>query len=123
MLKYYENNNENIVKREGKWHDKLNLNLGLINWDQLYKLNISLNYDNNLKFFHFLILKFNLFTNDQAHHARGGLDLCYFCQNVREDTYHLLYECNIVFNFYNEVFDSFNYHRFQVDRNNLNILC
>ena len=91
-------NTSNIRLREIKWETRLNFNQGRINWNGLYKLNIGIKFDNNVKFFHKLLLRDSLQTKSKTSNYREENDICGFCNNARETNYHLFWECQVVAN-------------------------
>ena len=101
-------NTSNIRLREIKWETRLNFNQGRINWNGLYRLNMSIKYDNNVKFFHKLLLRDSLQTRSKTSNYRGETDICGFCNLERETNFHLFWGCQIVTNLRNEARNSLN---------------
>ena len=99
LLKYSKINKNNIVKRERKWEDRMGIRNRRLNWSKLYRLNEKIKFCNTLRFFHLLILKGNLETNTRSVHYRSPTELCTFCNRERETNLHLLWDCNSVTTF------------------------
>ena len=87
---------DNIKIREAKWHTRLNMPEGAIDWKQIYHLNSTIKFDNHLKFFNLLVIKDNLETNTRQVHYRVDSNLCTFCNQEPESTIHLLWNCPLV---------------------------
>ena len=90
-----KNKTVNIRVRELKWENLLALQEGIIDWSLLYKLNMTITYENSYRFFHYQVLRCNLNTKSRSVNFRDVNDRCTFCFNERETNIHLLYECPI----------------------------
>ena len=119
LLKYSKLNNQNIVKRERKWEDRMGIRNRSINWKKIYRINEQIKFCNTLRFFHLILIKDNIETNTRSVHYRSPSDLCTFCNRERETSYHLFWNCDIVRNFRNEVFNSIANHNFKIALNSV----
>ena len=71
--------------------------------ENLYALNISIRYDNVLRFFHYLILRDGLHTNIHRSKYAGVSENCQFCNLTRESSIHLFWDCHLVIDFRHRV--------------------
>ena len=97
---------KNIEDRQRKTLDRYGIRFWNIDYECLYKLYSSIKYDNQIKFFVYLIHREGLHTNINRAKYTDTSENCTFCNNFRETTEHLLWSCNIVIDFRIAVNDS-----------------
>ena len=95
-MKDFRKDRSNIQKRQLVFEQKLNLQPGSVFWNKIYQFNMTIKFNNNYRFFHLQIAKYNLFTKKHAAHFRENNNLCCLCNNEPEEMSHLLFNCNIV---------------------------
>ena len=95
---------KNIKAREIKWENRLGMRAGRIDWKHLYCLNANMSFCNHLRFFHICIVKDNLETNTRSVHYRSHTENCTFCNLLPETCLHMLWDCNVVKTFRQEIY-------------------
>ena len=94
---------DNIDKREKLTLNRYGIRIWHIDYSLLYKLNSKIKWDNHIRFFHFLLIRDGLHTNVQRAKYAGISEECSFCHNFRETSQHLLWGCDHVMEFRNEI--------------------
>lgn len=102
--KVYLNRN-NIFKREKIWEDHLGTILGPPFWDMCYIRIKDINFDNKIMLLQYQILKGTLKTNKILSKFIPNIsDLCSFCNNFQESILHIFWDCALVKNFLDQIF-------------------
>ena len=99
------NGNQN---RENKWHTELNLLFSTDFWENSRKLCASIEYDNQLKWLNYQIIRNCLQTNYIVSHFKPNVSpVCSYCRNPNslEKISHLFYFCPVVNDFLVDVCD------------------
>ena len=99
--------NNKIHLRETKWHNELGLNFSINFWDNARRICSSIDFDNQLKWLQFQIVRNSLQTNVIVSHFKRNVSKnCTFCQdpNSEELVSHLFWSCPNVYIFLNDVF-------------------
>ena len=99
-------NTSNIEKRQTLTLNRYRIRTNTVQFKRLYILNKSIKFDNSIRFFHFLLLREGLHTNVHRSYYAGVSDMCTFCNNEREYSIHMLWDCNVITNFRNQVNNS-----------------
>ena len=94
---------KNIEDRQRKTLDRYGIRIWNVDYEHLYQLNASIKYDNQIKFYFYLVLRDGLHTNIHRSKYTNTVDTCTFCNNFRETSEHLLWSCDNVISFRNEV--------------------
>ena len=94
----------NIAKRELKWTIELGCNLGIFFWNNCYKLNSEIFYNNKIKWLQYQITRNCLKTNIIVSKFTDTSPLCTFCGIANESISHLFWDCNNVKLFINTVY-------------------
>ena len=101
--RYLENN---IGKRDEKWHAELDSVLSVTFWDNVRHLNSTIDFDNPNKWLQFQIIRNCLQTNYiVSHFIRNVSPLCQYCGFSNEKISHIFWFCSIVNIFLNETFE------------------
>ena len=98
--------NSNHV-RETKWHQELNLQFSINFWDKSRKLCASIDFDNQLKWLQYQIIRNSLQTNYVvSHFIANGSPICSYCKipTSFEKISHLFWLCPRVNDFLLEMF-------------------
>ena len=103
IIKNDKLNTTNIEKRQTLTLDRYRIRTNTIQYKKLYKLNKTISFDNSIRFYHFLLLRDGLHTNVHRSHYAGISDMCTFCNQSREYSIHMLWDCPIVCTFRNEI--------------------
>ena len=106
LFKENSRNHNNITFRENKWEQQFQMQRGDIEWRGIYKLNMSIKFSNEYRFFHLQIYRDNLDTKTHSIHFRDQDALCTFCATGLETVKHLLFDCMIVLTLYREIIDN-----------------
>ena len=106
LLKENSRNHNNIRFRENKWEQQFQMQRGDIEWRSIYKLNMSIKFGNEYRFFHLQIYRDNLDTKTHSIHFRDQDALCTFCATHLETVKHLLFDCMIVLTLYREILNN-----------------
>ena len=87
-----------LVDRETKWHTELHKVFGKDFWDNSYKMNSKIKYENRLKWLQYQITRNCLFTNSRVNKFMPHISpLCTYCShenNFKETISHLFYQCH-----------------------------
>ena len=118
--KYYKilnmkaNLNNKIYLRENLWHLELNQHLSVQFWDNAKRLCASINFDNQLRWLQFQIVRNSLQTNYIVSHFKPNVSpTCSYCRNLDnlernlnnlEKISHLFWTCVSVSEFLGVVF-------------------
>ena len=97
-----------IVQREEKWHNELNLTLSIDFWMRARKFCTKIDFDNQLRWLQFQIVRNSLQTNYIVSHFRPNISkLCTFCQDAGslELISHLFWLCPRIKDFIRTVID------------------
>ena len=94
----------NIAKRELKWTIELGRNPGIFFWNNCYKLNSEIFYNNKIKWLQYQITRNCLKTNIIVSKFTDTSPLCTFCGIANESISHLFWDCNNVKLFINTVY-------------------
>lgn len=100
-----------IFLREAKWQRELNKNFSLKFWHKARLFYAKIDFDNDLKWLQFQIVRNSLQTNSIVHHFRPNvLPSCSFCRNQSstETISHLFWSCNLVSEFLDETYTHLN---------------
>ena len=120
LIKYDRNDNSNIQIRHQKWQNVMNIQNVSIDWKKFYKLNHSIKFENNYKFFHYQMIRYNLFTKRYSVNFRDPDDICTFCGLEPEKMIHLMFQCPNVQAFISNVRNSINRLFYDFDNEYLN---
>ena len=94
-----------IILRDEKWHSELQTIYSIGFWDKTRKLNSSIQFNNNLKWLQFQIIRNSLQTNHiVSHFVRNVSPMCKYCSESEEKISHLFWFCQNVSSFLVEVF-------------------
>ena len=96
-----------IYLRETKWHNELGLNFSINFWDNARRICSNIDFDNQLKWLQFQIVRNSLQTNAIVSHFKRNISKnCTYCQdpNSEELVSHLFWSCPNVYTFLNDVF-------------------
>ena len=107
ILTKKQNLTNKIHLRETKWHLELNLLFSTNFWDKSRRFYASINFDNNLKWLQFQIVRNSLQTNYIVSHFIPNVSAtCSYCENRNsfEKISHLFWTCSKVSEFLEEVF-------------------
>ena len=100
--------NANLILRERKWEIELGAMQGINFWEKCYQLTRTIFYNNKIKWFHYQAVRGTLKTNPIiAKFVPNTTPNCSFCDSFPETISHLLYECFIVFDFLQDIYDFF----------------
>ena len=97
-----------IHLREAKWHLELNSHFSLDFWDKTRKLCASVDFDNQLKWLQYQIVRNSLQTNYIVSHFIANVSpICSYCKiaTTQEKISHLFWFCTKVNEFLGEVFE------------------
>ena len=87
----------NQTKIESKLNEELSLSLTTNDFQKIYRNRKTLNYDNKLSFFQFLINRNNMYTNQKLSTFKEWISpLCTFCKQQDETINHLFWDCPTV---------------------------
>ena len=90
----------NQTKIENKHNEELNIRLTANDFQKIYRNRKTLNFDNKLSFFQFLINRNNMYTNQKLSTFKRWISpLCTFCNGEEENIEHLFWSCPIVSSF------------------------
>ena len=106
ILTKKQNLTNKIHLRENKWHLELNLLFSTNFWDKSRRFYASINFDNNLKWLQFQIVRNSLQTNYIVSHFIPNVSAtCSYCRKLNsfENIFHLFLSCSIVSEFLGEV--------------------
>ena len=110
----------NLLRIETKHNEELNLQISTSEFQKIYRNRKTLNFDNKLSFFQFLINRNNTYTNQKLATFKEWISpLCTFCKQQEENINHLFWNCPITSNFITQCirFLFFNYEGFnQINR-------
>ena len=99
--------NNKISLRENKWHTELGLNFSLGFWENARRLCSKIDFDNQLKWLQYQIVRNSLQTNAIVSHFIPNVQkACTYCQNPdsTELISHLFWSCIRISDFLNDVF-------------------
>ena len=90
----------NLLRIETKHNEELNLQISTSEFQKIYRNRKTLNFDNKLSFFQFLINRNNTYTNQKLATFKEWISpLCTFCKQQEENINHLFWNCPITSNF------------------------
>ena len=102
--------NNKIHLREAKWHVELNSQFSLNFWDNARRFYTKIDFDNQLKWLQFQIVRNSLQTNVIVSHFKRNISKnCTFCEDPASEELvsHLFWSCPRVNNFLIDVFAFF----------------
>ena len=95
---------ENTSKIESKWHAQLNITLSVNFWNNAWRLHSSMQYNNQLKWLQYQILRKCLFTNNRVSKFKHWVsDRCDFCGLHVENPLTLFTQCPIVLQYWADI--------------------
>ena len=98
--------NNKLYLREAKWHNELGTVFSLNFWNQARILCSKIDFDNQLKWLQFQIVRNSLQTNYIVNHFKPNVPkFCTFCQNLdsNELISHIFWLCPIIAQFISEI--------------------
>ena len=100
--------NANLMLRERKWELEVGAVQGINFWEKCYQLTRTIFYNNKIKWFHYQVVRGTLKTNPIIAKCYPNVTPnCSFWITSPETIAHLLYECFIVFDFLQDIYDFF----------------
>ena len=94
--------------RERKGEIELGAMQGINFWERCYQLTRTIFYNNELKWFHYQVVRGTLKTNYIiARFIPNTTPNCSFCDLMPEKIIHMFYECFVIFDFLQDVYEFF----------------
>ena len=101
---------DSTCKVEEKWHAQLNANLSVTFWNNVWRLHASMQFNNQLKWLQYQVLRNCLFTHNRVSKFKLWItDLCDLCGHHIETPLTLFTECTVVRVFWSDIKDYLDY--------------